>query len=139
MEQIREQSKAGRFDLFVDLHNPGRAIGSRSSSSLPADILAAARPAATSTRFLESAGKEITGPLTAGRQAARVGAEVRPQVGKDQRQLGRKNAPGHVVAVCLETAWNTPQSTPENYRRVGRELGLAIERYLREPVRAAKE
>ena len=37
------------------------------------------------------------------------------------------------MAVCLETAWNTPASTAENYLRVGRELGLAIARYLQEP------
>jgi hypothetical protein len=35
------------------------------------------------------------------------------------------------VALTLETAWNTPQSTQENYQRLGRELGLAVERHLR--------
>jgi hypothetical protein len=35
------------------------------------------------------------------------------------------------VAVCLETAWNTPQSTTENYRAVGRRLGLTVVQYLK--------
>ena len=35
----------------------------------------------------------------------------------------------HVVATCLETAWNTPHSTIDGYEQVGQELGLAVERY----------
>ena len=37
----------------------------------------------------------------------------------------------HVVAVTLETSWNTPSSTAENYETVGRQLMIAVERYLR--------
>jgi len=45
------------------------------------------------------------------------------------------HAADHVVAVTLETSWNTPHSTTEGYRTVGRQQGLAIERYLRGEVR----
>ena len=38
----------------------------------------------------------------------------------------------HTLAVCLETSWNTPGSTTERYLAVGRQLGQAIERYLRQ-------
>ena len=41
------------------------------------------------------------------------------------------HAPPHAVAVTLETAWNTPDSTPSGYRALGLQLGHAIERYLR--------
>ncbi len=40
--------------------------------------------------------------------------------------------------MTLETSWNTAHSTPDGYRRVGTELGLALERFLREPVRQTK-
>ena len=43
-----------------------------------------------------------------------------------------KNTSEHVVAVTLETSWNTPHSTQVGYKQVGRELGMAIERYFRE-------
>ena len=37
------------------------------------------------------------------------------------------------VSLTVETPWNTPQGTPAGYREVGRKLGLALARYLREP------
>ena len=39
-------------------------------------------------------------------------------------------APAAVAVCCQETSWNTPDSTAENYRTVGRQLGLAVERHL---------
>jgi hypothetical protein len=43
-----------------------------------------------------------------------------------------KSCANHVVAVTLETSWNTPHSTTTGYRTVGKQLGLAVERYSRE-------
>ena len=34
------------------------------------------------------------------------------------------------VAVCLETAWNTPHSSTDGYRSVGASLGRGISRFL---------
>ncbi len=45
----------------------------------------------------------------------------------------------HVVSVCLETPWNHAQSTTEGYQSVGRELGLAIERFFRQSPRAKND
>ena len=36
------------------------------------------------------------------------------------------------IAFTVETPWNTPQGTPEGYRDVGRKLGIATEKFLRE-------
>ncbi len=41
------------------------------------------------------------------------------------------NTREHVVAVTLETTWNAPNSTISGYETVGRQLGLALERYLK--------
>lgn len=45
----------------------------------------------------------------------------------------------HVVAMCLETPWDTPHSTTDGYRAVGRQLGLAMERYFRQNPRVAPD
>ncbi|MGV3756167.1 MAG: hypothetical protein ACO1QS_12365 [Verrucomicrobiota bacterium] len=39
------------------------------------------------------------------------------------------------VAACLETSWNTPHSTTEGYRTVGKQLGQAVTSYLRQQVK----
>ncbi|MCA9268468.1 MAG: hypothetical protein KDA41_08350, partial [Planctomycetales bacterium] len=44
-----------------------------------------------------------------------------------------------VVAVTLETAWNTPASNTRGYETVGRELGQAIERFVRTQEAASAE
>jgi hypothetical protein len=45
------------------------------------------------------------------------------------------HAPPHAVAVTLETSWNTPHSTTDGYRKLGVQLGEAIERYLKDDPR----
>ena len=40
-----------------------------------------------------------------------------------------------IDAATLETSWNTPHGTIANYKRVGRELEQAIERYFCEDAR----
>ncbi len=42
----------------------------------------------------------------------------------------REHCGSKALAFTVETAWNTPQGTPEGYRDVGRKLGLAIAAYL---------
>jgi len=137
IEQLRAQSRAKRLDLFMDLHNPGPGDRQPFFFVPPADVLT---PPGRQNHdaFLEAARKEITGPLKLAPQPRESGPKYDPSWEKISGNWVARNGPGHVVAVCLETAWNTPQSTPENYRRVGRELGLAVERYLREPVRATE-
>jgi len=138
IKHITEMDKAGRFDFFIDLHNPGPgdrqpfffipdkdrldAIGRRNMDS-----------------FLQAARGEITGPLKLAPNAKETGPAYDKNWEKISGNWVKAHTRAHVVACCLETAWNTPQSTAENYRRAGKELGLAIERYLREPVRPAKE
>jgi hypothetical protein len=37
----------------------------------------------------------------------------------------------HAISLALEIPWNTPAGTADGYKEVGRQLGLAIERYFR--------
>jgi hypothetical protein len=43
-----------------------------------------------------------------------------------------EHANANTIAFCIETPWNTPSGTPEGYGIVGRKLGSAIEKLLRE-------
>lgn len=115
-----------RFRLFVDLHNPGASDKAPYFYVPPPELL---REKASLDRFLEAARAEIVGPLSATGKTRESGAAY----DKDWERISKNwvSKTTGAVAVTLETSWNTPHSTPDNYRRVGRELGLAIERFLR--------
>ena len=91
-------------------------------------------------RLLVATKVEMTGPLAFRGKTRESGAgydaKLWKQISKNWVAL---NCRDHVVAVTLETAWNTPDSTSQGYRLVGRQLGLTIERYLREPTRGQVE
>jgi hypothetical protein len=74
---------------------------------------------------------ELTGPL----RFHGATKESGPSYDRDWERIGKNwvtaHTADHVVALTLETPWNTRASTIAGYRQVGRELGLAIERYLR--------
>jgi len=81
-------------------------------------------------------GQRLLGHARSGRREPRradLGAD-RPGR-RDGKRISKNwvvaHTAGHVVAVTLETAWNTPHSTTAGYQTVGRQLGLAVELYLR--------
>jgi hypothetical protein len=47
------------------------------------------------------------------------------------------NGNPHTVSLCLETGWNSRNSTTEGYRAVGANLACAVREYLAE--RAARK
>jgi hypothetical protein len=65
----------------------------------------------------------------------RSGASYSPKWREISKNWVTFNTAPHVVSLTLETVWNTPHGTPDGYRTVGRQLGLSIERYFREPHR----
>ena len=73
----------------------------------------------------------MTGPLAYQGEVHESGAKYDRNWKKIGKNWVALNTRDHVVAVTLETAWNTPHSTTDGYQQVGRELGLAIERYFR--------
>lgn len=121
----------GRLALFADLHNPG--AGSREPYFYvpPRDLLGEEGRAGLEA-FLAAARAEMTGPLRFSGRVEESGPGYHPQWERISKNWVTRRSAGRVPAVTLETAWNTPYSTAEGYRRVGRELGLAVERYLRE-------
>ena len=88
--------------------------------------------------FLEAAAAEIRGPLRISGRTRTSDAAYDPGWARISGNWVKAHTREHVVAVCLETSWNTPASTAENYLRVGRELGLAIARHLQETGRTGR-
>lgn len=131
---IAEQNAGGRFDFFLDLHNPGAADLAPFFFLTPrSELKDLARR--NLDRFLACAAAEMNGPLAYKGSTRESG----PQYDKDWRSISKNwvslHSRPHVVALTLETSWNTPASTTDGYRQLGREVGQAIERYLRESPR----
>lgn len=132
--RIREQEAQGRFDLFVDLHNPGPSTQNPFYYIAPRSSLSPLGKRNLDA-FLSASREELTGPLEFRGQVIESGPRYDQNWQRISKNWVTQHTRPHVVAVTLETAWNTARSTPENYRRVGADLGRAIERYLRGSVR----
>ena len=130
-KRLLELCEAERLALFIDLHNPGpfdkqpfffcspeselKEIGRRNQE-----------------RFLVACSAELTGPLELARQPRTSGPAYDPLWKQMSKNWVLARAPPSTVALTLETPWDTRHSTTEGYQTVGTQLGLAIERYLRE-------
>lgn len=121
------RAMGSRFRVFVDLHNPGANDKAPYFYTAPRE----GKPRPFEDRFLEAARAEIAGPLALNPKTRESGAGYDKNWEKISKNWVTRVMGEETVAVTLETSWNTPASTTENYRRVGRELGLAIERALR--------
>ncbi len=135
-KEIKRLDDAGRFDLFADLHNPG--AGDRSPFFfVPPDELLSPLGRRNLTAFFLAAQTEITGPLKLHDKTRTSGANYDRRWMQISKNWVAANTSAHVVAVTLETSWNHPASSVDGYLTVGRQLGLAIERYLRMSPQAA--
>lgn len=132
--EVKRLSAAGSFDLFVDLHNPG-ASDKNPYFYTPARSTLSQRGLSNLQTFLSCAKDEISGPLKFLGKTLESGPDYDKNWMKISKNWIAANMPAHVVATTLETSWNVPESTQENYQRTGRELGLAIERYLQPEIR----
>lgn len=134
MEHIRRENMAGRFDLFLDLHNPAPSTKQPFFFLAPSELVSPPRRANTD-RFLACCRLEMTGPLKFEGQTFESGARYDEAWRKISKNWVTMNTREHVVAVTLETAWNTPHSTTDGYLTTGRQLAMAVERYFRQSPR----
>jgi hypothetical protein len=135
MRQIKQQDAAGRFDLFIDLHNPGARSKHPFYYVTPRSLLREPGPS-NLDRFLLVSRLEMDGPLSYVGETEESGPGYDAQWKTISKNWVSLNTRPHVVAVTLETAWNTPHSTTGGYQTLGRQLGMAVERYLRTSPRA---
>ncbi len=134
--RIRSLNRQGRFDLFVDLHNPAPRDDTPFFFVPPRNLLA--EPGRRNLqRWIATSREEIRGPLAFAGKVRESGPGYDAKWQQISKNWVAFNTSDHVVAVTLETTWNSPHSTADGYEIVGRELGRAIERYLRTSPRAA--
>lgn len=134
MEHIRRENTAGRFDLFLDLHNPAPTTLNPFFFIAPADLISPLRRK-NLDRFLDLCRLEMNGPPKFDGQTYESGARYDAAWPKISKNWVTANTREHVAALTLETPWNTPNSTPEGYMAIGRQLAMAMERYFRESPR----
>lgn len=130
-QRIAALDATGRFDLFLDLHNPGAGDKQPFYFISPREDLSA-EAQANLDRFVAAGLTEISGPLKLSDKLRESGASYHKLWRYISKNWVTFHAHKHVVSVTLETAWNTPSSTTEGYLAVGMQQGRAIERYLRE-------
>lgn len=123
-----------RLALFIDLHNPGPSDRQPFFYCCPDETLTDVGKR-NLDRFLTICRGELHGPLALADRPRTSGASYDPLWKQMSKNWVAAHAPPHAVAVTLETAWNTPDSTTDGYRTLGRQLGQAIEKYLRDDVR----
>ena len=97
----------------------------------PPELLAEAARA-NRTIFVAAAAARITAPLTLDPNPHVTGPAYHPLWKQMSGLWVSAHGNPHTVAACLETSWNTPHSTTDGYRAVGRELGRTTADYLRE-------
>ena len=128
---IREMDAAGEMDLFIDLHNPGPNDRKPFFFVSPPSLLPGQRAerlqqwVTTAQSFL---GRHPLGLADKTRESGPAYHPLWRQISKNWI-AANTNAP--VVAVTLETSWNTPNSTQDGYRTYGAALGQAVEAFLR--------
>jgi hypothetical protein len=121
--------KEGRMDIFLDVHNPsaGQKV-TKFYRDYPPYI--SEKGAALEDRFLALA-REAFGEIET--------FDGKPSKPEDLPVWHAISTPWFLdhgnpqtISFTVEVPWNTPQGTPEGYRDVGKKLGLAVEKYLRE-------
>ena len=130
MKSIKAMDQEARFDLFVDLHNPGASSRHPFYYITPRHLLSE-QGRKNLDHFLATSQTEMTGPLVYLGETHASGADYDPRWKFIAKNWVSLHCADHVVAVTLETPWNAEQSNEVGYRVIGRQLGLAIERYLR--------
>jgi len=128
---IRQINGAGRLDLFLDLHNPGP--GDREPFfNTPEKQSYGECGWANVERFVAAAAEEITGPMPFRGDLRQTGPKYDAQMWQAMsEQWVHRHTADHAISLALEIPWNTPASTADGYTEVGRQLGLAMERYFR--------
>jgi hypothetical protein len=131
-QQIRSLLQEGRMNLLLDLHNPGaRKDPEAEGLYLTPPNLLSAPVVKLQERFVSLLQEEFPKlTFTDEKPRSNDPVDVKRWHGITTSWLldqGSTNTVGYTI----ETPWNTPQGTTEGYAKVGRRLGLVMEKYLR--------
>jgi len=132
-ELIAGLHQTGRFDLFLEMHNPG-PTDTKAVFYIPPSSLLSSQGNANLNAFIAAGATEITTPMVLDTNEVIVNSGYHPRWQYVSFNwvcalVGQSGAFG----LCLEIPWNIASSTTDGYLAIGRQQGLAIERYLRVP------
>lgn len=132
--RIAEIQATRGLDVFLDLHNPSAGdrvpfffgpFGFERMTGVQRDNY---------QRWIDLAAEHLSGPLKV-EPKYRYATYVKTEEERGRMSSGWARAHGgeRTISITLETAWNTPNSTAENYMLVGAQLARALDAYLKEP------
>jgi hypothetical protein len=127
--QIKNWTSKNRTIVFVDLHNPSANDQQAYFYIAPDEAIDAVRKQRR-TRFLETIQAAYDGPIPLDRRTRSTGPSYHPLWRQISGTWVTEHASEDSVAVCLETPWNTSNSTVEGYQHVGAGLIKGITRFL---------
>lgn len=131
--RIQELIDAGRMDVFIDLHNP--APGDPTFFYiLPPEMLKEPM-IGLRNRFIELAYARISRirpQIPMSNQPKTTGSNYHPLWKHISSNWVSMNGNPHTVSLCLETIWNSKNSTTAGYRAVGSSLAATVREYLAE-------
>lgn len=130
---IKQQIDAGRLRVYIDLHNPAPGdrepfyFGPLDYNELPSGLRQ------NYDRFLTLSTQYIRGPLAIHpRYRFATYVPTAEEQGRVSRNWVGDRIGERGISITLETAWNTPASTVDGYREVGRGLATTVVKYLDE-------
>lgn len=132
-KRIAQIQASHGLDVFLDLHNPSAGdrapfffgpFGFERMTGLQRENY---------QRWMDLAAAHISGPLKV-ESKYRYATYVKTEEERARMSSGWARAHGGegTISITLETAWNTPHSTAENYMLVGAQLARALDAYLKE-------
>lgn len=128
-QAILQMDKNETFDIFLDLHNPAPNDRQPFFFAAPKELL---KPEGRENlaRFLAIAKEQIQGPLPFKGMVRESGTTYDRNWQAISKNWVTVHCRPHVVAITLETSWNTPGSTTEGYLSVGQGLGRTVGEFL---------
>jgi hypothetical protein len=136
MKELSALAKAGRLDLFLDLHNPGAGNHSIMFYIPPVPLLLPER-VTNEDIFLNIVREQMTGPIAYVGNIGPCGKTYDPAVDKTVDAWVAAQSRPRVVSLTLETPWNNSASTSAGYLKTGEQMGRCIDLYFRAPRKGA--
>ena len=131
MAKLAELDRNGQLAMYLDLHNPN--LNDREIMFyVPAQPLLTPLRVRTQDAFLQIVQKETAGPAGFVGKLGPIGATYDPAIDTAGECWIAQHCRPETISLVMEAPWNVPTGTQAGYRRIGEQLGRAIERFLSE-------
>jgi hypothetical protein len=126
-KQILRLVREKRLSIFLDLHNPGPAGKQFAVYVMDKKYIGSEAPP-LQEKFLNF----IINQFGAFKRNESKPPAVNPEIfyAVSEPWVAAHGNP-NTIGFCIETPWNTPQGTPDGYKRTGEKLAKAVKEYLK--------